>query len=361
MTSQAGKVVVVGGYGAVGHATASMLAGWFPGRVVVAGRDPARAARAAEAIGGGTTWRQVDVTSAADRARLLADAALVVMAVERANVAVAQEAVRRGVHCVDVTASPQLLRPLTDLDRHAVRTGSTVVLSVGVAPGLTNLLADECLRELPAADTVELTLMLGTGDPHGRDSVRWIVEQAATASAGTAGAGADRPRRARVELPGVGRRTVFPFPFSDQHVLAARHGVRATTRMCLDSRVLTWTLFVGRSSGLFRLARRLRLNDLLVSALVGARVGADRFVVRASASASRGPAVTRAVVGRGTSQVTGAVAAVVARQVLTGGTGVPAGLPAGVLHIDQLTGLPELVAELRRYGVTVELPSAIRR
>ncbi|MFY1651695.1 saccharopine dehydrogenase NADP-binding domain-containing protein [Solwaraspora sp. WMMB762] len=372
MTAGSGAVVVVGGYGAVGHATADMLAEWFPGRVVVAGRDPARAARAADAIGGGTTWRQVDVTSAADRARLSADAALVVMAVERANVAVAQEAVRRGVHYVDITASPQLLRPLTDLDQLAVRTGSTVVLSVGVAPGLTNLLADECLRELPGADTVELALMLGTGDPHGRDSVRWIVEQAAGASAGTVGAGAGagaggdvggggdvgRPRRTRVELPGAGRRTVFPFPFSDQHVLAARHGIRATTRMCLDSRALTWTLFAGRSSGLFRLARRLRLDDVLVSALVRARVGADRFVVRASASRSSGPAVTRAVAGRGTSQVTGAVAAVVARQVLTGGTGAPAGtparVPAGVVHIDQVTGLAELAAELNRHGVTLE-------
>lgn len=361
VTAGSGAVVVVGGYGAVGHATADMLAEWFPGRVVVAGRDPARAARAADAIGGGTTWRQVDVTSAADRAQLSADAALVVMAVERANVAVAREAVRRGVHYVDVTASPQLLRPLTDLDQLAVRTGSTVVLSVGVAPGLTNLLADECLRELPGADTVELALMLGTGDPHGRDSVRWIVEQAATASVGTVGGGGGdvgRPRRARVELPGVGRRTVFPFPFSDQHVLAARHGIRATTRMCLDSRALTWTLFAGRSSGLFRLARRLRLDDVLVSALVRARVGADRFVVRASASRSSGPAVTRAVAGRGTSQVTGAVAAVVARQVLTGGTGAPAGtparVPAGVVHIDQVTGLAELAAELNRHGVTLE-------
>jgi len=62
--------------------------------------------------------------------------------------------------------------------------------------------------------------------------------------------------------------------------------------MCLDSRALTWPLFAGRSSGLFRLARRLRLADVLVSALVRAWVGADRFVVRASASRSSGPAVT---------------------------------------------------------------------
>jgi hypothetical protein len=38
-----GRIVVVGGYGAIGRVVARTLAGWFPGQVVVAGRDPRRA------------------------------------------------------------------------------------------------------------------------------------------------------------------------------------------------------------------------------------------------------------------------------------------------------------------------------
>jgi hypothetical protein len=347
MTAATGKIVVVGGYGAVGRAAASSLAGRFPGRVVVAGRDPERAERAATAIGDGTIARQANVELAADRTRLLADAALVVMAVERANVAVAQEALRRGVHYVDVTASPGLLEPLVGLDELAVRAGSTAVLSVGLAPGLTNLLAVDCLKELPAADTVELSVLLGTGDPHGRDSLRWIVEQAADASESTVRT--PRPRRVRVDLPGAGRRTVFPFPFSDQYVLADQRGVRATTRMCLDSAALTWTLFGARAGGLFRLARRVRMDDMLVTALAGLRVGSDRFVVQASASGAGGAVVTRAAAGRGTSRVTGAVAAAVAGRVLAGGVEVP----AGVVQIDQVVGLSDLLSDLTCYGVSL--------
>lgn len=347
MTATTGKLVVIGGYGAVGHAAASSLAGRFPGRVVVAGRDPERAARAANAIGGGTTARQANVELAADRARLLADAALVVMAVERANVAVAQEALRQGVHYVDVTASPGLLEPLAGLDELAVRAGSTAVLSVGLAPGLTNLLAVDCLKELPAAEMVELSVLLGTGEPHGRDSLRWIVEQATDSPENSART--PRPRRARVDLSGAGRRTVFPFPFSDQHVLADQRGVRATTRMCLGSAALTWTLFAARAGGLFRLARRVRMDDALVTALAGLRIGSDRFVVQASASGAGGAVVTRTAAGRGASRVTGAIAAAVAGRVLASG----AELPAGVVHIDRVAGLSDLMSDLTGYGVTL--------
>jgi len=43
MTTQRDTIVVVGGYGSVGSAAAEALARTFPARVVVAGRDPARA------------------------------------------------------------------------------------------------------------------------------------------------------------------------------------------------------------------------------------------------------------------------------------------------------------------------------
>ncbi|WP_263868327.1 hypothetical protein [Streptomyces sichuanensis] len=42
-TVKSGRVLVVGGYGAVGATVTSTLAGWFPRRVVVGGRDAARA------------------------------------------------------------------------------------------------------------------------------------------------------------------------------------------------------------------------------------------------------------------------------------------------------------------------------
>jgi len=66
--------------------------------------------------------------------------------------------------------------------------------------------------------------------------------------------------------------------------------------------------------------------------------------------------VTRAAAGRGTSRVTGAVAAAVAGRVLAGGVEVP----AGVVQIDQVVGLSDLLSDLTCYGVSLRCPAGLR-
>ncbi|MGW5640690.1 saccharopine dehydrogenase, partial [Streptomyces sp. NPDC003832] len=81
---KSGRVLVVGGYGAVGATVAAALGEWFPHRVLVGGRDGARAQR----LGG----VRVDVTDPDGFRRTLTelgDVAVVVMCVEPPDAAVA--------------------------------------------------------------------------------------------------------------------------------------------------------------------------------------------------------------------------------------------------------------------------------
>src|SRR3712207_657670 len=80
-----GRIVVAGGYGAVGRVVARTLARWFPGQVVVAGRDPRRAAAVARSMPGALAAQQLDVTRQDDVRRALQGASMVVMCVEQAN------------------------------------------------------------------------------------------------------------------------------------------------------------------------------------------------------------------------------------------------------------------------------------
>ncbi|MDA0637889.1 saccharopine dehydrogenase NADP-binding domain-containing protein [Nonomuraea sp. MCN248] len=352
------SIVVIGGYGAVGGATATALGTWFPGRVVAAGRDPAKAADLAASTGGAVRAARVDAGDPAQVERLLDDAAVVVMCVERANAAVARACLGRGVHYVDITASTPLIRAITALDPLARRTGATAVLSVGVAPGLTNLLARHCAERLPSAETVDVSLLLGMGGDHGPDSVRWIVEQLTAPDRPRGPAG----RRARVRLGEREVRTVHPFPFSDQYEISEALGVPATTRICFDSALVTSALFGLRTVRFFDLARRLRAEPLLVSALTRVHLGSDRFVVHVAASdagggdagrgdAERGDAgrgtVSSTVTGRDTCRATAVVTAQVARLLLT----EPA--PPGVVHIDRLLPAGPFLDELERHRMTV--------
>ncbi|WP_260615663.1 saccharopine dehydrogenase NADP-binding domain-containing protein [Streptomyces sp. WAC05292] len=327
-TVKSGRILVVGGYGAVGSAAASALESRFPGRVVIAGRDAARAAR----LGG----VPVDVGDRAGFGRTLdglGDVAAAVMCVEPPDEAAARACLERGIGLVDIGATRRLLDGVARLHPLAAAAGATAVLSVGVAPGLTNLLARRAHEEVGGAERIDLTVLLGSGERHGADAVRWTVDHlAAPPAAGPL----------RTTLPGFGARTAYAFPFSDQYTLPRTLGTpRVATRLCLDSRPLTAVLF-----GLRRAARRPAVRRVLNGAFRRIHLGGDRFAVRADAHRG-GRHCGYALTGRAQSRVTGLVAAHVTAELLGGS------LPAGVHHIEELPVFARLPESLARYGVTL--------
>lgn len=49
-------------------------------------------------------------------------------------------------------------------------------LSVGLAPGITNLLAHHVHQRLPAATAVDISMCFGLAGDHGADSRRWVID-----------------------------------------------------------------------------------------------------------------------------------------------------------------------------------------
>ncbi|MGI5128513.1 saccharopine dehydrogenase NADP-binding domain-containing protein [Pseudonocardia sp. CA-107938] len=329
----ASRILVVGGYGAVGSSVAAELGRLYPGRVWVGGRDPRRA-RPAPGVAGAL---RVDVADVAGFGRLLdrERIAVVVMCVEPAGADAVSACVGRGVHVVDLGASDERLALIEAVDAGS----ATVILSVGLAPGITNLLARRASERLGGAEYVDIAIMLGAGERHGREAVRWTVRGLAAPASGTA--------RIKVGLPGIGRRTAYPFPFSDQHTLRRTLGVdRVTTRLCLESEALGAALFGARKLGVFRLARQRRGEELLTGVLHGAHLGGtDAFAVRVDARRGR-RRVACGMSGHNQSRMTARVAVEVMRLLEEGA------LPPGVQHIDQVPVLAEIPDRLAGAGTT---------
>jgi Saccharopine dehydrogenase NADP binding domain len=339
----ADRLVILGGYGAVGRAVAASLAPAFPGRVVIAGRNDARAAATADRLGHGVRTRRVDVADEHEVADALAGAAVAVMCVERDNAGVARACVELGVPYVDVSATTSVLEAIGALHDLAVRHGVTAAVSVGLAPGITNLLARHCHRRLPSATGIDISLCFGLAGDHGADSRRWVVD------------GLSRPRdraarRARVALPGVGRRTAHPFPFSDQDTLAGALGIPVTTRLCFESAPVTAAVFGLRAVRAFELLERVGARTAIEASLGRVRLGSDRFVVHAEAFDDRGRRAVATTAGRGECAATAAVAARVATALAAGGS------PPGVWHLDELVEPEPFLAEVASDHLTTDLP-----
>jgi hypothetical protein len=150
----------------------------------------------------------------------------------------------------------------------------------------------------------------------------------------------------RIDLPGFGPRTAYPFPFSDQHTIARTLNVQATTRLAFESSLLTRTIFALRAAGVFRLLRGPRARRLLEASLSRVRFGTDRFVAQADATDASGQRVVSAAAGRRQSRATGVVAAHVARMVWAGD------VPPGVVHIDDLGDPGVLLHLLEQHGIS---------
>ncbi len=358
-------VLVVGGYGAVGSVVCERLAEAVPGRVVPAGRNLDAAQALARRIGSARAER-VDLADPATLDAALDGVGLVVLAVEPGDDRVARACLGRGVSLVDVSASRSQLEATEALDEAARDAGAAAVLSVGVAPGLTNLLARRAHDLVGGAQEIDLVVLLGGGEAHGADAIRWTVDglvgprtgepdapgaPGGPSREGTSRGGARAPDGGarQVLLPGFGRRTVHPFDFSDQHALRRTLDVpRVTTRFALDSRALTAVLFGARRARLLRALRSERGRRLLAAVFGAVHVGGDRFALAATARDGEREAQV-SLVAHGQGRVTGLVAAEVALAVLAGQ------VPPGVRHVEQVDSLADLPERLAAAGGEVGL------
>ncbi|GGO08652.1 hypothetical protein GCM10010116_17560 [Microbispora rosea subsp. aerata] len=320
-------ILILGGYGAVGREAARALTGDPGTHVIVAGRNPGKAAPIPA-----TTAMRVDAADPADLATALDGVDTVLMCAEIDNVRVARACVERGIHYVDVTASHHLLAGLQALDGPARKHGATVALSVGLIPGVSNLLARVCVERSASGDLL-IGALLGSGEAHGPAALAWTLD----------GLGRlEGSWTMRFPEP-YGERTVHRFPFSDQYTLPGTLGAgSARTGLCLDSRLVTRLLSAAGRPAVARLLHRPQVRRLLLGALGAVHVGGEGFAVTVRRGAVRG-----SFSGRRQSRATGLVAARLIRRLPD--------LPPGAAHIEQLVDPIPFLTELAGEGFALDL------
>lgn len=228
-------ILVVGGYGAVGDPLCRTLAG-AGFRPVIAGRNPQKGVSLAYQLD--TATRRLDLGEAATWDAALEGVDLVVMCVDQTHTGFAEHVFARGLHYVDVTASDAFFRQLEALPRPDK---SAALLSVGLAPGLTNMLARALALAFDRVTRIDIGLLFGLGDHHGAAGLDWMADRIFEPQ---------RPRDPRLHDfgPAVGTRAAHVVDFSDQHALMrTMPGAKITTRVAFDSRFVTAALFGAAS------------------------------------------------------------------------------------------------------------------
>ncbi len=344
------KVMVVGGYGEVGKSVCAALAASSPGEVIVAGRSLEKAEAFAARFGGALEPMRLDIEAVGTALPPSFDAVgTVVMCVERDTADFAHACLASGRNYIDVSASDAFLRQVQSLHDVARMHQSTAVLSVGVAPGLSNLLAKRCVEDLDEVDRIDIGLLLGMGDAHGEAATRWLInallEQRRIAP-GTKNDVMDYGF-------GWGRRTMYPVDFADQHVIRRTLQARAaSTAVCFDPSWLFDALSALMNATPLAIAKRVYPGRAFVEWSRKMRVGSHRFSLRVEARGRRGGESVRVLgylEGEREAERTGQVAAWVANRLRA------RQWDPGVYHLEQLTDLASLLGEVPSLSTRLEI------
>ncbi|MFW5419820.1 saccharopine dehydrogenase [Nocardiopsis sp. CNT-189] len=303
------KALVLGGYGAVGAPVVRLLRGRGH-TAAAAGRDAARA----------DVRIDLGETGLRGYRRALRGTDVVVNTAGAEDPALITAAAEAGAAFVDATATTGYIAAAERLAPAA-----PVLLSVGLAPGLTNLLAAEAAAVRPRPRSIDIAVLLGAGDAHGRAAEEWSFGLIGTDFPDPAtGEPVRNLTGARTfRIPGHGRRRLYRADFSDQHTLTRDLGLPVRTRFGLDSRAATAAL-----AGLTRLPAALRLRPPAGLHLPGS----DAWALLAEADTGAALLAT----GRGQSEGTAALTALAAEA-------APA-LPPGVHHLHRVLSLADAAA-----------------
>lgn len=322
--AEASGILVVGGYGVVGRRIAARLAPMFPGQVIIAGRDEARAQAQAAALGHSARARRVDVEDPASIDAALGGVGAVMVCVAQRELHLLRASIARGLAYTDIAPRLAFWEGADEMHERARRTGARVLLGAGLSPGISNMMAARLAARLRCVDRIETAIALSIGDEYGPDSLTHVLEAIG------------RPLRVfergrvREALPfSEGRRIAFPaplgpttaylFPWSDVVNYPKTLGVEtAVGRFALDP---PW---LGRLASLFvraGAARRLEKSALLrghrhaLERIAGRYEGRDNFALVVTAEA-HGRTMAMSLAGRRQADATASGAAELVRHLV---------------------------------------------
>ncbi len=332
-------IVVIGGYGHVGAQICLLLSDKFPGVVYAAGRSLDRAEQFCKSTGGRVSPLQMDAAEAFS-AEKMRGVKMVVMCLDQQDSSFAEACLIEGIHYIDITANLAFFGQMARLNQSGNKVGATAVLSVGLAPGLTNLLAGEARLMMDEVQQLDIAIMLGLGDSHGQAAIEWTVDNLSARfeimkDGKMANVDSFTGAKRTDWGAGLGIRRAYRFPFSDQLILPQTLGIPSVSnRLCFDSRAATGGIALLQKLGLLRWLRRGRLRAVAVRSFGKIRYGTERYAIKVEATGLKNGAKATAeyvIQGFRESTVTAQVAAIAAGVVYSNGSGTP-----GIYHLEQL-------------------------
>jgi len=339
------KILVIGGYGNVGQTVCLELTKLYPGKIIAAGRNLEKATAFAKTLQ--VIPMELDVFHAPQTLfKKLEDVRMVVMCIDQTSIDFAKECVNLGIDYVDVTANHPFLKQIKALHETAASNHSTAVLGVGLAPGLSTLLAAHGSKLLDTLDHIDISILLGSGDTHGVAAMVWTMNKLFDKTPKSFSKKIDFGKD-------WGKRTAVPLDFSDQWTLRETLNTECVwTRFAMDSRASTFLCSILRNCIPPGRLQNFLKSEKFSQWMVNQKKGSDVFILKVDAYGLHlGKPYTASYLLSGHREgiITGKVAAATARLVLES-----TNKASGVFYIDQLFSFEDILRQIQSPNLRIE-------
>ncbi|UOQ50426.1 saccharopine dehydrogenase NADP-binding domain-containing protein [Gracilibacillus caseinilyticus] len=334
------NVLIVGGYGKVGGQIAKQLANSTDLTIYIGGRSLDKALNFCEETCPYAHAIQLDVTEPISFEQIK-NMDLIVMCLEQRNTNFAKLCLENGVHYIDITASYGFIQQIEQL--HSVVQDATGIISVGFAPGLSNLLAKHTANHLSNMDELRITILLGLGEAHGKGAIEWMLDQFNQSyllqNAATKKEVTNFSQKKKTYFQKVGPRSSYLFNFSDQHTLR-KHFSSGTvkTYITFDVEGINRLISLLRFTRLTALLKQKWIKKAVIKLIHSFSIGSDICAIHVEGNNQTDDTikeVSHVVYGKSEAIMTAMITALLIEKMLK------QPLPPGIFHLDELFTLED--------------------
>ena len=259
-------ILVVGGYGAVGKHVVLELIEAFPDKIIIAGRNLRKAAAFVEQTGYPLRTMQLDIYASSNFDELLKTVHTVIICLGAKNLYFIETCIENGVHYIDISASNEIPNQVKLLESKAIQNEVTCILGVGIAPGLSTLLATKVVEKMEQVTNLEFALMLGLGEQHGLDGVKWFLENLKTDF--EVNGVITRPFINKFQanfLKPLRTRKAYSFNLADAQIIAGTLNIPdVKTYYCYDSKFMTGLVHILKKCGVLNILKSAKIFNLFL-------------------------------------------------------------------------------------------------
>ncbi|MFB7159627.1 saccharopine dehydrogenase NADP-binding domain-containing protein [Lysinibacillus sp. NPDC056232] len=350
------NILVIGGYGQVGTVICNTLSQIYPGKVIAAGRNFEKAKKFSLSMNGKVLPLKLDIYNLEASHEVFTHTQLVIMCLDQKDTNFVEMCIQNKVHYIDISPSYTILSKIESLHSKALDLGTTLVLGVGLAPGLSNLMVKNLVNQVNKVNSTDTYLMLGIGEKHGNDGVEWLLNNInnnySICENGQNKYVSSFTDAKYVELPKkYGKRVAYRFNLADQHILTKTlHLENVSSRFFYDSDFTTKELAILKKLGTFKLLKYKFFKNIFVNIFVGAlhifdklNIGANDYLIKAEVHGEiegKEGTIESVLFGSNNTEITGNVASILGNKLIKNN------YSAGVHYIEQLFDLDDILSIL---------------